>query len=593
MVNDANSRAHMEPLLPSTNGSPTSTPKYRRGSLKLLLGLSLIIIGGSLYVLTHFSRLPVQPAHKAILIEAKHGAVAADDKTCSQIGVQVLKDDGNAVDAAIAAALCIGVINSFSSGIGGGGFMVIRNSTGAEVIDFREEAPAKAHREMYKDNPKLAQHGGLAVGIPGELRGFEEAHKRYGKLPWKRLFEPSIKLSREGFRVTSELAKRIEIMKPQISKIPSFLEVFAPNGEFFKEGDIMKRESFANTLETVARKGAKAFYNGPIAESLVKEIQRTGGIIELEDFSNYRAHIRVPMVGYYRGHKIITAPPPASGAILLSILNILEGYSLDRDSLTSLHAHHILESFKFGYAQRTELGDPDYVDIGARIAQFVDKGHAALIRQNISNSQTFSTEHYKPRFEGKESPGTTHLSTVDKDQLSVALTSTINLYFGSQVLDLNTGVILNNEMDDFSIPGVSNSFNLPPSPNNFVEPKKRPFSSSVPTITEFNGELELVLGASGGSRITTAVIQTLINAIDFRMNLASAVEYPRLHHQLIPDVAYYESEYPNDIQDELSKRKHEILPMPFHAVVQAIRRLPDGLIHAVSDPRKQGVADGY
>ncbi|ORY06461.1 gamma-glutamyltranspeptidase [Basidiobolus meristosporus CBS 931.73] len=591
----------MEPLLPVTNRQLGDTPKHERKSRKLLmLGLALIGLGGTLYSLGGFSA-PQKSSQKAILIEAEHGAVAADDKTCSQIGVQILKDDGNAIDAAIAGALCIGVINSFSSaylsltiyGYSSGGFMVIRNGTGAEVIDFREEAPSGAHRDMFNENPLLAQVGGLAVGIPGELKGFELAHQRYGKLPWKRLFEPSIRLSRDGFRVTSELAKRIEIMKPYISKVASFRAVFAPTGEFAKEGDILKRETLANTLEAVAKQGAKAFYSGPIAESMVKEIQRTGGIATVEDFLSYQALIREPLVGDYRGHKVITAPPPASGAILLSVLNILEGYPLDRDGLTTLHAHQILESFKFGYAQRTELGDPTYVDISARVAEFVDKKYAAQVRQNLSDIRTFPISHYNPKFDVEESPGTTHLSVVDKNQLSVALTSTVNLYFGSQVLDLNTGVILNNEMDDFSIPGVSNAFNLPPSPNNFVAPKKRPLSSSVPTITEFNGDLELVLGASGGSRITTAVLQTLINALDFDMNLADAVEYPRLHHQLYPNLAYYEAQYPQDIQRGLSERHHNVTLMPFHAVVQAIRRLPEGKIHAVSDPRKQGVASGY
>ncbi|KAK9717980.1 hypothetical protein K7432_005839 [Basidiobolus ranarum] len=471
--------------------------------------------------------------------------------------------------------------------------MMIRNGTGAEVIDFREEAPGRAHKDMFENDPLLAQVGGLAVGVPGELRGFELAHRKYGRLPWKKLFEPSIKLSREGFRVTSELAKRIEIMKPYISKSESFKAVFAPNGEFVKEGDFMKRETFADTLEIVANEGADAFYEGPIAQSLVKEIQRTGGIVELEDFKSYRALIRPPLVGNYRGHKIFTAPPPASGAVLLSVLNILEGYPIDQDGLTPLHAHHIVEAFKFGYAQRTELGDPTFVDIRARVAELISKDHAASIRHHISDSQTFPISYYKPKFDVEESPGTTHLSVVDEENQSVALTSTVNLYFGSQVLDLNTGVILNNEMDDFSIPGVSNAFDLPPSPNNFIQPKKRPLSSSVPTITEYNGKLELAVGASGGSRITTAVLQILMNAIDFQMNLADAVEYPRLHHQLYPNVAFYEPLYSSDLVYQLSQRQHNVTAMPFHAVVQAIRRLPDGTIHAVSDPRKQGVACGY
>ncbi|KAG0253204.1 hypothetical protein DFQ27_007614, partial [Actinomortierella ambigua] len=476
-------------------------------SLAAISGLLLVVIAGAL--VAKVGRAPIIERNTPSLIRAKHGAVAAEEIHCSEIGVNVLKDGGNAVDAAIASCLCIGTVNMFSAGIGGGGFMTIRLPNGTvEVVDFRETAPEGATARMYTQNPMLAQRGGLSVAVPGEIRGLEIAHKRYGKLPWERLFSPSVKLAREGWLVGPELARRIQLAKELMEKEPDWSEVFAPKGTALREGELIQRKALANTLETIAKEGADAFYTGKIAQSMVDHVRKHGGILNMKDMAGYRALVKEPLVGFYQGRKVYTTPAPTSGPVLLSLLNILERYDLGRDrTLDPLEVHRIIEAMKFGYAQRTDLGDPDFTDLESTVKHIISKDTAAQIRHNISDEHTFGVEHYNPHWGAIENHGTTHLSSVDQDNMAVALTSTVNLLFGSHLLDPKTGVILNDEMDDFSIPGRSNAFGLYPSPFNYPAPGKRPLSSCVPTIVERDGQFELALGGSGGSRITTAVMQ--------------------------------------------------------------------------------------
>ncbi|CAO3569105.1 unnamed protein product [Mortierella alpina] len=532
------------------------------------------------------------------LIKAKHGAVATEEIHCSEIGVQVLKDGGNAVDAAIASCLCIGTVNMFSAGIGGGGFMTIRLPNGTvEVIDFRETAPAGASPKMFKEHPILAQTGGLSVGVPGEIRGLELAHSRYGKLPWERLFAPSVKMAREGWAIGPELAKRLQVYKVLMESEPDWSAVFAPNGTVLREGQWIKREALANTLETIGLEGADAFYTGPIAQNMVDHIQTNGGILTMNDMKGYKPLIKEPMVGYYQGRKIYTTPAPTSGPILISLLNILERYDLGREKENAnVEAHRLVEAMKFGYAQRTELGDPDYTDLEAKIQSIMSKDTAGLIRANISDAHTFPVEYYNPHWGPIENHGTTHMSTVDQNDMAVALTSTVNLVFGSKLLDPKTGVILNDEMDDFSIPGTPNAFGLQPSPYNYPRPGKRPLSSCVPTIVEKDGKFELALGGSGGSRILTSVLQTMLNIYNHDYNVMEAVEAPRVHHQLMPNVVDIESGYAPSEVKFLSTRGHNVTVSDIilaKAEVQAVMRETDGLIYAASDSRKHGIAAGY
>lgn len=587
-----------------------------------------------------------------VAIKGTNGAVATEHRQCSDIGVDILKNGGNAVDAAIASALCVGTLDSFSSGIGGGGFMLVHGKhpkTGNKtsvVIDFRETAPKMANQSMYKGHPELSEFGGLSVAIPGEIRGFAKAHQLFGKLPWATLFEPSIKLSRDGFIASKVLEERIIVDLKYLKDNQNFRRVFAPKGRFVRAGERVLRPKYADTLEKVAMEGPDAFYNGEIAENIVNEVQKSGGILTLDDMSKYEALVREPLVGWYKGKKVITTPAPTSGPIMMLILNIIEGFdeeniakvedfycaetsdcklssgswkspfSAQPDSFpeSSLKLHHWIESMKHAYAARTELGDPSFVNISSFIEQIVDKQHASALRQNVSDSQTFPIKHYNPKFEPVESPGTTHLSVIDSDDLAVSLMSTVNLNFGSKVLSSETGVILNDEMDDFSVANKTNYFGLKPSKNNFVRPGARPLSSCVPTVIEQdNGRGLLVAGASGGSKIITSTLQVILDVIDGGWELGKAVSRPRVHHQLFPDKVRVEYGYPKNLVLGLEQRGHKIDHLPrdwWLAAVQAVQKsevntpsqssLKNGqknstsrILYAASDPRKNGVAAAY
>ncbi|KAF9929837.1 hypothetical protein FBU30_001150, partial [Linnemannia zychae] len=592
---------------PNSNGKRLSTASTRslseHGRKKIIVFLTSI--SGALLVILALTLVgkvgapPVIEKNKPALIKVKNGAVAAEEIHCSEIGVEVLREGGNAVDAAIASCLCIGTVNSFSAGIGGGGFMAIRLPNGTvETIDFRETAPAASYSTMFKKDPILAQKGGLSVAVPGEIRGLELAHKRHGKLPWKRLFAPSVKMAREGWAVGPELARRIQLARVMIETEPDWAQVFASaNGVALREGQWIKRETLADTLEKISEEGADAFYTGSIARNIVNHVQKHGGILTMEDMKNYKPLIKEPIVGYYQGRKVYTSPAPTSGPALISILNILERYNLGKFKQDiNIDTHHFVEAMKFGFAQRTELGDPDFTDLSSTIQNMISKDTAAAIRANISDTRTFPVEYYNPHWGPIDNHGTTHMSSVDKDDMAVALTSTVNLLFGSKLLDPKTGVILNDEMDDFSIPGRANAFGLQPSPFNYPEPGKRPLSSCVPTIVERDGKFEMSLGGSGGSRILTAVLQTMLNVYNYDLNIMDAIENPRIHHQLMPHVVDVEAGYPAGEIEFLRSVGHNVTIFDralAKAEVQAVMRQPDGFVYASSDTRKHGVAAGY
>ncbi|KAI8825657.1 gamma-glutamyltranspeptidase [Fimicolochytrium jonesii] len=574
---------------------------YRAWSLFIIATVALIsaqpVQATPLPLLFRRNEVSSAPVTKYGPAYGSHGAVATESGICSNVGVEILKANGSAVDATIASALCTGVVNAFSSGIGGGGFMIVRTPKGhAEIIDFRETAPASANETLFVPNPKLSQIGGLGVGVPGEIRGFELAHKRYGTLPWARLFDPSIKLARDGFPVTTELAYRLSV-SPWILNNTNFAAIYAPKGALLKEGEEFKNPVLAKTLETIAKKGASAYYKGDIAKAIAKAVQQNGGIITTRDLANYSAKLRKPLKGWYQGLEIITPPPPSSGAILLSVLNIVERYNFAKDGLTGLNLHRLIEAFKFGYAQRTELGDPQFVkDIEARVKEFIDKETAANIRANISDTRTFEPGYYRPKYDGEETPGTAHISAIDRHGLAVGLTSTVNLIFGSQVRDNVTGIIFNNEMDDFATPGVPNAFGFPPSPNNLIRPGKRPLSSMVPTIILRDGKLETVVGASGGSRIITATAQAILDTYDFGADVFKTVADPRAHHQLIPNIANLDFDYSKTLAQALRDRGHNVTFSANGARtsnVQIVTLFPNGTYAAASDPRKNGQASAY
>ncbi|KAJ3108620.1 hypothetical protein HK100_003401 [Physocladia obscura] len=534
-------------------------------------------------------------------IDAKTAAVASENGICSEAGVEMLRRGGSAVDAAISAALCIGVTNAFSSGIGGGGFLLVRDANANfSFFDFRETAPSKAHKDMFKEDPKRAQIGGLSIAVPGEIRGFEAAHSRFGKLPWSVLFQPAIDVAQDGWVANAVLENRVAgLAEMIIADTDGFALDYAPNGRLVKEGDVVKRPRLAKTLASIAFLGSDAFYEGPIAESLIKTITSANGIITLEDFKNYAARELEPLVGYYHGRKVVTCPAPSSGAMLLSILNIIEGFDFKSRGNTSDTVHLLIEAFKFGAAQRGLLGDridPIYRNITAIEKIITNKDLAAKIRHLTSIEKTFDPKHYQPQFEAKEDHGTMHVSVLAPDNSAASLTSTVNLIFGSQIMDPRTGIILNDEMDDFSIPGHPNAFGLAPSPYNFIHPHKRPLSSMIPTIIERDGVPEIVIGASGGSMIPTCTIASILNMVDFNLDINDAIDLPRFHHQLFPNVIRVENAFSAAISADLEAKGHVIERSPpgqKFVGVSGIRRLASGLITAASDARKGGLAAGY
>ncbi|KAJ7218077.1 gamma-glutamyltranspeptidase [Mycena pura] len=534
----------------------------------------------------------------AFLIKARNGAVATENVICSNIGVDILKAGGNAVDAAIAATFCIGTVNMFSSGIGGGGFMTVRippahpdEPSEVFTIDFRETAPALSNSTMFPPGSNTSQFGGLAVAVPGELRGLEEAHRRWGSLPWQTLVEPSVELA-SGWRVQQELAQRITWFPSLMLGNPDWRAVFAPGGRFLRNGEVIRRTNYSHTLAMIASEGPEAFYKGPIADSLIRKVHATGGILSHTDLENYRVKVEHALQGTYRGRKVYTSHAPTSGPVLLHMFNLMEKFAMT--SRTPLDIHRVIEILKFGFAARTKICDPAFNNDTKRIDGISTKEFADLVAANITDDRTHLPAYYNPKYDVKTDHGTSHTSVVDKNGMAVSLTSTVNLIFGSQVMDPETGVILNDEMDDFSTPGTPNGFGLYPSPYNYPAPGKRPLSSTVPTIIEHaDGSFAAAIGGSGGSRIFGAVFQTLLN-LEWGLDASEAVEYFRVHNQLYPLPTDADVGYPTNILAGLLVRGHMLsVTGPVAAVVQLVVRNLDGQIFAASDSRKNGIAAGY
>ncbi|GBE81194.1 Gamma-glutamyltranspeptidase 1 [Sparassis crispa] len=549
-------------------------------------------------------RAPSNTRNPAYIVEATNGAVASENEVCSQIGVDTLKLGGNAVDAIVSTTFCIGVMNMFSSGIGGGGFMTVRippssPNASSEVysIDFREAAPAAANSTMYVNNPIASLIGGLAVGVPGELRGLQEAHKRWGSLPWSTLVHPSVEAAK-GWRVPKELARRIHmpVFCDLMQDNSDWSSIFAPEGRLLEEGDIIRRTNLSRTLGTIAAEGPDAFYKGPIADAIVEKVRASGGILTHKDLTDYRVRVNRALQGTYRGRKIYTPHPPTSGLVLMHMLNLMEHYDdLTEEGRTLLNTHRYIEAMKFGFAARTKVSDPTSADDLDRMSEIPTKKFGQEIFGNITDAQTHSPEYYNPVYDVVVDHGTSHSSIVDKNGMAVALTSTVNLVFGSQVMDPITGVILNDEMDDFSTPGMPNAFGLYPSPYNYPEPGKRPLSSTTPTIMEHeDGSFYLAIGGSGGSKIFPAVFQVILN-LDWGMDVSAAIEHGRLHDQLYPLEVEADSVYDPELLEGLKILGHNVTVSNINrvaSVVQAVVKKGD-TIYAASDSRKNGIAAGY
>ncbi|RMZ83010.1 hypothetical protein DV737_g1768, partial [Chaetothyriales sp. CBS 132003] len=504
----------------------------------------------------------------------------------------------------------------YHSGIGGGGFMLVRSPNGTyEFIDFRETAPAAAFQEMYNNNSDASLFGGLArwasnpstpmeltvySGVPGEVRGLQYLHEHYGKLPWKTVMAGAINVARFGWPVMPDLvrymASAIQSANPPgynfLVKEPAWALDFAPNGTLVGLGDTITRKRYADTLETIANEGPDALYSGAIAATMIQTLQANNGTMTLQDLANYTVAIRPPANITYRGYRLHSCAAPTSGEVVLSTLKILEGYTdfFTSEDKVNLSTHRMDEAIRFGYGERTDLGDPLFV---ANLSRYQDEmlsdETAAEIRRKISDHHTLNVSNYDPKgIESLNTPGTSHVVTADANGLAISLTTTINTFFGSQIIIPETGIIMNNEMNDFSIPGVSNAFGYIPSPSNYIRPGKRPLSSTSPTIVEFpNGTLYYVIGAAGGSRIITSTIQNLIHILDQNLTVPEALAQPRLHDQLIPNRVSFEYAYDNETVAFMKSLGHNVTWVaPGQSSAQGIRRLPNGTFEAAGEPRQ-------
>lgn len=560
-----------------------------------LLVVGLIIALG--FLITDFGEeLPRSSKH------FENAVVAADAVECSIIGRDILQKGGSAADAMVASLLCTGLFSGHSSGIGGGAFIVYYDRKAKKKVFFngREVAPLAATKDMYENDTSASVKGGLAIGVPGEVSAMWELHQAYGKLEWSKLFERTIEFAREGFVVPVALAKAIASREEDIRNDTNLREVFVKeNGELYSSGDIMTRPKLADSLRLIADEGKDVFYQGSLKENIVQDIQDYNGIITEEDLERYSVAEKDPLEINLDNWVIYSPPPPGSGAVLSLILNILEGYGLTPDSVSNtdksaLTYHRMIEAFKFAYAKRSALGDEDFLDIKEFVDQMISQAYADELRAKISDEVTHTYEYYEPAFLNVEDSGTAHISIVDADGNACAATSTINLYFGSKVRGSRTGIIFNNEMDDFSQPAADNYFGVPPSQSNFIVPGKRPMSSMTPTVcVDGNGKVMQVSGASGGTRITTAVAATIMYTKWLGIDLETAIERRRLHDQLIPTRVSYEKGYSQGIIDRLAQKGHNMTESSGFAVVQGINRLEDNWFEAHSDTRKGGFPAGY
>eukprot|EP00835_Amoeboradix_gromovi_P001198 NODE_50_length_27150_cov_0.307308.p3 type:complete len:538 gc:universal NODE_50_length_27150_cov_0.307308:4443-2830(-) len=525
------------------------------------------------------------------------GACASDTPICTDICVDTLKQGGNAVDASVAATICIGTVSSQASGIGGGGFAVVDMNRKQYFVNFREMAPLASHKDMFTDS-KDAQVGPLSPATPGELKGLHEIHRKFGHLKWEDLFRPSIRLAQEGFRVSKHLAKTIKKVQSNILADPGMAAIFTKVDKgktvVVEENDVIKRPNFAKTLQLIAQFGISDFYTGSIAVSLVNFIQQKGGILTLKDFKGYRTEWKKPLTIKYGEYDVYTGHAPSGGPMLAMALKIAERYTFPGPKNNITDIHRIVEIMKHVYAKRSQLADPNFVKNVTKVTnQMKSDRYAMEVYSQISDDKTFPPEHYNNQYQYFQDSGTTHLSVLDKDGNSVSLTSTVNLEFGSCIMEPSTGIILNDQMDDFSIPNRKNAFALAPSAANYIAPLKRPQSSATPTVIKINNVVHLIIGGSGGSRIASAVFKTILDVLDLKMDVNKSIQSSRIHHQLFPNAVEIEEDLEFYYKRGLTSRGHilKVEKITFSAV-QCIL-VKNGFIYAAADKRKNGSADGY
>ena len=544
-------------------------------------------------------------------VRARHGMVASTNEVASRVGVDVMRRGGNAVDAAIAVAFALAVTHPAAGNLGGGGFMLIRLKDGrSTAIDYREMAPLAAHRDVYldKDGNVIKGEGGSlvgyrAAGVPGTVRGMELALKKYGsgKLTWAQLVEPARRLAANGFTVTYSLARSLHSTREYLSTYAETKRIYLRGGNFYKEGEIFRQPELATTFARLQRLGPNEFYEGETARLIVADMKRNNGLMTMEDLRGYVAKERTAVRGTYRGHEIISMPPPSSGgAVLIEMLNILEGFDLKKLEASSSDRYHLMaEAMRRAFADRAEyMGDTDFVKVP--VAGLIDKPYAASLRATINlDRASTSAEVRAGRPAGYESEDTTHFTVVDAEGNAVSNTYTLNDSYGSAAVVKGTGMLLNDEMDDFAVkPGTPNMYGLIQGERNAVAPKKRPLSAMTPTIVlRKDGSLWFTIGSPGGPTIINTVLCVIMNVIDYEMNIQQAIDAPRIHHQWLPDEVVGEPfGLSGDTQRALISRGHKLAEKPrYLGDAEGIMiEEKTGMRLGATDPRRSdGQAVGY
>ena len=543
-------------------------------------------------------------------VRAKHGIVASTNEVASRVGVEIMKRGGNAVDAAIAVAFALAVTHPAAGNLGGGGFRMIRLKNGkTPAIDYREMAPAAAHRDVYLDkNGNLIEGEGgslvgyRAAGVPGTVRGMELALKKYGsgKLTWAQLVEPARQLAANGFAVTYSLARSLHGNREYLEKYPETKRIYLKGGKFYNEGEIFRQPELAATFARLQRSGPNEFYEGETARLIVDDMKRNHGLMTMDDLRGYVAKERTPLRGSYRGYDIISMPPPSSGgAVLIEILNILEGFKLEKMEASSSERYHLMaEAMRRAFADRAEyMGDSDFVKVP--VAGLIDKAYAARLRSTINTDRaSTSAEVRAGRPAGYESEETTHFTVVDAEGNAVANTYTLNNSYGSAAVAKGTGLLLNDEMDDFAAkPGTPNLYGLIQGERNAVAPHKRPLSAMTPTfVLRKDGSLWFTVGSPGGPTIINTVLCIISNVIDYDMNIQQAIDFPRIHHQWLPDELVGEPfGLSGDTQRALTSRGHTLAKLRYLGDAEGImiEEKTNTRLGATDPRRSDGSAVGY
>lgn len=536
-------------------------------------------------------------------IVAENGMVSTQHPIASQVGVDILKQGGNAVDAAVAVGFALAVVLPRAGNLGGGGFMIVYDvkTSNTTAINYREMAPGSAHKDMYLDEQGNVDNDRfnnsyLSIGVPGTVAGLCHALETYGTMSLKEVIKPAYNLAKKGFPVSYDLAVALDRYSSRMQQSEESKAIFYKNGINYKAGETLKQSQLAWSLKQLMKGGKDAFYNGEIANRISSDVQKHGGIITNEDFRNYRIGIGSPVEGSYRGYEIHSMPPPSSGGVhLIQILNILEEYEMSELGHNSAKSIHLLvEAMRLAYADRSQhMGDPDFWEVP--VAGLTSKKYADSLRQLVNEEQAnHSSDIRAGEPSDYESEETTHYSVVDKWGNAVSNTYTLNFSFGTGLVAEGTGIILNNEMGDFAAkPGVSDAYGLIGGVANAVEPQKRPLSSMTPTIVLKDKKPYIVTGSPGGSRIITTVLQIILNTIDHDMNIAESTHAPRIHHQWYPDKLFYENTLNKDTKELLMMKGHTLEQRAAMGSTQSIM-IKNGLIYGASDPRRpDGTAIGY